>query len=233
VGEALNGRDALDALRILNPDVLFVDVDLPDMSGIDVLRAANAQSPSGGIMLADCGDHAAAAFAEDAIDYLLRPVTREKFDKAMSRARDRLEVTPGSNFTSISESLHPSLTMNAAPRFLVGERQRRLYPLDLQTIDYIEADGNYVTFRVGDIEYLSRDSLKRLSTELEELGFVRIERSLLVNVAAVSYLEVTSNGTFALTLRSGVCLPSTRAYRDCILRAMPLPKRYRGSPLVG
>ncbi len=63
----------------------------------------------------------------------------------------------------------------------MGERQRRLYPIDPQTIDYIEADGNYVTLRAGPIEYLSRDSLKRLTLDLEELGFIRVERSLLVN----------------------------------------------------
>jgi DNA-binding LytR/AlgR family response regulator len=100
------------------------------------------------------------------------------------------------------------------------------------SIDYIEADGNYVTLRAGKVEYLSRDSIKRLSTQLAELGFIRIERSLLVNAAAVSYAEVAGHGTFALTLNSGVRLHSSAAYRDSILRVIPLPalsKRYRGT----
>jgi DNA-binding LytR/AlgR family response regulator len=114
----------------------------------------------------------------------------------------------------------------------VGERQRRLYPLDPKSIDYIEADGNYVTLRAGKVEYLRRDSIKRLSTQLADLGFIRIERSLLVNAAAVLYAEVAGHGTFALTLNSGACLHSSAAYRDSILRIIPLPampKRYRGT----
>jgi DNA-binding LytR/AlgR family response regulator len=111
----------------------------------------------------------------------------------------------------------------------VGERQRRLYPLDPKSIDYIEADGNYVTLRAGEVGYLSRDSIKHLSMQLAGLGFIRIGRSLLVNAAAVLYAEVAGHGTFALTLSSGVCLHSSAAYRDSILRIIPLPamsKRY-------
>jgi two-component system LytT family response regulator len=211
VGEVASGKAALGAARLLNPDILLLEAELPDMSGIDLLRAVSTQGVSAGIVLADGGDHAVAAFAEGAIDYLVAPVTAERFEKAMCRARYRLDRNPP-----------------ASLRFLVGERQRRLYPIDPQTIDYIEADGNYVTLRVGTTEFLSRDSLKRLSGVLEERGFVRVERSLLVNSAAVYYLEVAGNGTFALTLRSGVCLHSSNAYRDCILRVIPLPKRYRG-----
>jgi DNA-binding LytR/AlgR family response regulator len=113
----------------------------------------------------------------------------------------------------------------------VGERQRRLYPLDPKTIDYIEADGNYVTLRAGKAEYISRDSIKRLSRQLAVLGFIRITRSLLVNAAAVLYAEAAGHGTFSLTLTSGICLHSSAAYRDSILRIIPLPalsKRYGG-----
>lgn len=228
VGEAVSGKAGLDAALLLNPDILLLDVELPDMSGIDLLRAVSAQSDSAGIMLAKGGDHAVAAFAEGAVDYLIAPVSAERFEKAIRRARNRLERAPAGELAPAPLSSHVDRNMPGTPRFLVGERQRRLYPIDPQTIDYIEADGNYVTLRAGPIEYLSRDSLKRLTLELEELGFIRVERSLLVNAAAVSYLEVTSNGTFALTLRSGVCLHSSNAYRDCILRVIPLPKRYRG-----
>jgi DNA-binding LytR/AlgR family response regulator len=113
---------------------------------------------------------------------------------------------------------------------LVGERLRRLYPLDPRSIDYIEADGNYVTLRAGNEEYRSRDSIKRLALQLADLDFIRIERSQLVNATAVAYAEVARHGTFALTLSSGVCLHSSATYRDSILRTIPLAvlsKRYR------
>jgi DNA-binding LytR/AlgR family response regulator len=214
VGEADCGLAALDAAAKLNPDLMLLDVELPDMSGFDLLHSSGPDLQPLGIMVSACADHAVRAFAEGAVDYLVTPVSVERFDRAMARVRNLRRTAP------------------AAPRFLVGERQRRLYPLDPKSIDYIEADGNYVTLRAGKVEYLSRDSIKRLSVHLADLGFIRIERSLLVNPAAVLYAEVAGHGTFALTLSSGVCLHSSAAYRDEILRIIPLPalsKRYRGT----
>jgi DNA-binding LytR/AlgR family response regulator len=232
VGEAACGMAAIDAAGKLNPDIMLMDVELPDMSGFDLLRAVGADAHPLGIMVSKCADHAVRAFAEGAIDYLVAPVTAERFDRSMARVRHRFDCgLPGyGHFTPKSSEL--GRTGPVSPRFLVGERQRRLYPLNPKSIDYIEADGNYVTLRAGKVEYLSRDSIKRLSMQLAELGFIRIERSLLVNAAAVSFAEVAGHGTFALTLNSGVCLYSSAAYRDSILRIIPLPamsKRYRGT----
>ena len=108
------------------------------------------------------------------------------------------------------------------PTLLVGERDNRLYPLDPEKIDYIESDGNYVSIRSGNAAYIRRDSIKRLAVELAHLGFIRIERSLLVNIRAVLYAQTAGRGRFAFTLVSGACVHSSAAYRDAILRAVPL-----------
>jgi DNA-binding LytR/AlgR family response regulator len=232
VGEAACGLAAIDAAGKLNPDIMLLNVQLSDMSGFELLRTMGEGTHPLGIMVSRCADHAIRAFTEGAIDYLVTPVTAERFDLAMARARHRCNyaLPAYGPFTSKSSDLHRPVPVS--PRFLVGERHRRLYPLDPMSIDYIESDGNYVTLRAGKVEYLSRDSIKRLSTQLAELGFIRIERSLLVNAAAVSYAEVAGHGTFTLTLNSGVCLHSSAAYRDSILSIIPLPalsKRYRGT----
>jgi two-component system, LytTR family, response regulator len=232
VGEAACGVAAIDAAGKLNPDIMLLDVELPDMSGFELLRAVGADTHPLGIMVSKCADHAVRAFAEGAIDYLVTPVTAERFDQAIARARHRFDsgFTGCGPFTSKSSEF--GRTVPVSPRFLVGERQRRLYPLDPKSIDYIEADGNYVTLRAGKVEYLSRDTIKRLSMLLAEFDFIRIERSLLVNAAAVLYAEVAGHGTFALTLSSGVCLYSSPAYRESILRIIPLralSKRYQGT----
>ncbi len=218
VGEFACGQEAIDGADTLNPDLVLLDVELPDMSGFELLRAVGAGTRPLGIMVSSCPDHAIRAFAEGAIDYFVMPVTEERFELAMARARHQFNgVLP----------VERGPTPPSPPRFLVGERQRRLYPLNPKSIDFIEADGNYVTLRAGKMEYLSRDSIKRLSRELAELGFVRITRSLLVNAAAVLYAERAGHGIFSLTLTSGACLHSSAAYRDSILRTLPLPPSSR------
>jgi two-component system, LytTR family, response regulator len=112
-----------------------------------------------------------------------------------------------------------------APQLLVGEREHRLYPLCAETIDYIESDRNYVVIRSGSSSYISRDSIKRLTAELADAGFVRIGRSLLVNIRAVSFVEAAGRGTFKFTLFSGSCLISSSSYRDSILGVLPMRRR--------
>jgi two-component system LytT family response regulator len=232
VGEAACGKAAIDAAGTLNPEIVLLDAELPDMSGFDLLRAVAADTCPLGIMVSSCADHATRAFEEGAFDYLVMPVTAERFDRALTRARYRLNYAASGIGRFSSDSSELDRLVSVPPRYLVGERQRRLYPLDPKSIDYIEADGNYVTLRAGKAEYLSRDSIKRLSMQLAQLGFIRIARSLLVNAAAVLYAEAAGHGTFALTLGSGVCLHSSAAYRDSILRVIPLPglsRRYGGT----
>jgi DNA-binding LytR/AlgR family response regulator len=108
------------------------------------------------------------------------------------------------------------------PWFLVGERERRLYPVDPYKIDYIESDGNYVTLHVGPKEYIARDTLKRLETLLGPIGFIRIERSLLLNLRAIAYVQPSGRGGFAFTLSAGGCLRSSHTFRAAILRSLPL-----------
>jgi DNA-binding LytR/AlgR family response regulator len=232
VGEAACGAAAIDAAGPLNPDIVLLGVGLPDMSGFDLLQAVATDTGPLGIMASNSADHATRAFEEGAFDYLVLPVAAKRFDRAMTRAQHRLNcaLSGSDHFTSHSPDL--GCPVPSPPTLIVGERLRRLYPLNPRSIDYIEADGNYVTLRAGGEEYLRRDSIKRLSLQLANLGFMRIERSLLVNAAAVAYAEVAGHGTFALTLVSGVCLHSSAAYRDSILRLIPLPalsKRYRGA----
>lgn len=159
---------------------------------------------------------------------------RPAFAQLCRRANDLHvvgEADSGGAAHDAVESLSPDLMLidvrllerllERRPKILVGERQRRLYPLDIDKIDYIEADGNYVTIRAGDAEYISRDSIKRLSTDLADFGFVRIDRSILLNIRAVHFAEPIGHGTLAFTLNSGACLHSSKTYRETILRILP------------
>jgi DNA-binding LytR/AlgR family response regulator len=105
---------------------------------------------------------------------------------------------------------------------LVGEREHRLYVLEPGRIDYVEAHGNYVKFHSGGAQYISRDSVKRLAAQLADAGFVRIERSLLVNLRAIQYAQRAGRGSYLFTLLSGAVVRSGARYRDQILRLLPL-----------
>lgn len=225
VGEAESGIGALRAADELCPDVMLVDVELPDMSGFDLLSAAQSE-PLSIIVKAD-PDNAAAALAAGALDYLLKPIDAARLGQSLERAQRRRR-SPHSDVCLFPQAESPR-ALRAAPRaphdklqFLVGERQHRLYPLEVETIDYIEADGNYVMIRSGTCDYIRRDSIKRLAAYLADRGFIRIERSLLLNVRAVAYAQVADHGTFAFTLHSGACIQSSTSYREAILNVLPL-----------
>jgi DNA-binding LytR/AlgR family response regulator len=111
------------------------------------------------------------------------------------------------------------------PLVLVGEREHRLYLLDPRKIDYIESAGNYVKYRIANNEYIARESVKHLEEVLCTEGFVRIERSLLLNIRGILYAQTIGHGTFVFTLISGARLRSGPAYRDAILKVLPLRRR--------
>jgi two-component system, LytTR family, response regulator len=223
VGEAGSGSAAIRAVDELRPDVMLLDVELPDMSGFDVLRAARSEQGPLGIIVTANPAHAVTAFSAGAFDCLLKPVNAYRLAESIERARGRC--------ADVVRALQPEVNepgegaSELAVPFLIGERARRLYPLHPQRIDYIESDANYVTFRVGSVEYLSRDSIKRLASVLRRHGFVRIERSLLVNLRALMYVELLGHGAFAFTLTSGRKLRSSPKYRERILQVLPLVSR--------
>jgi DNA-binding LytR/AlgR family response regulator len=114
---------------------------------------------------------------------------------------------------------------------LVGERERRLYLLAPGEIDYIESRGNYVEFHAAALVFISRDSIKRLSRELAASGFMRIQRTLLLNIQSIVYAQRVGHGTYAFTLSTGARLRSGAKYREEILKVLPLTRARRlGGP---
>ena len=226
LGEADTGAKAIKAAESLRPDLMLLDADLPDMSGFDVLRALRRRLQRRTILLTRNARDAPGAFAAGAIDCLVKPVNEAAFSASILRARAR-----GIPRAAQAHQLHAATTAAPSdrdagwPRFLVGEREHRLYPLDPYEIDYVESAGNYVTYHLSGVEYIARESLKQLDAILAPAGFMRVERSLLLNVRAIAYAEPIGHGSFAFTLASGVRLRSGHAYRDTILAALPLRRR--------
>lgn len=233
VGEAGTGALAIEAVEALRPDLTLLDAELPDMSGFDVLRALRRSHKRRTILLTPNLEDAPGALAAGALDFLVKPVNEAAFCASMLRARAR--GLPRLSGARLPCTTTPDDGDTGWPARLVGEREHRLYPLDPYRIDYVESAGNYVTYHLGTVEYIARESIKHLDSVLAPAGFVRIERSLLLNVRAIAYAQPIGHGSFAFTLVSGARLHSGHSYRDTILAALPLRRRapQRVGPPVG
>jgi two-component system, LytTR family, response regulator len=217
IAEADSGTAAIQAIRRDRPDVVLLEVELPDMTGFDVLRSLRGEDAPLAIMVTAYPDHALRAFEAGALDYLIKPVDGDRFHQAIRRARD---LAAGAAHSSLRTAWRASARAERPGRrqLLVGKRERRLYLLDPDKVDYIESYRNHVRIWAGPEAYISRDRVKELAIRLAPAGFVRIERSRLVNVRAIAYIERLGSGMYSFTLTNGTCLKSTPTYRAEILR---------------
>ena len=210
-----SGAEALKQIRANRTDVALLACELNDMTGFDVLRALDDDERPSTIMLAPDDRYAAEARSFAATDYLTRPISRDRLALALERARS----------STRGEILHPAVQRVPAdgrsPRSLplghhdrlVAERGGRMYFFSPLDIDYIEADTPYVKIHVGSERYINRDSLTSLSGLLESIGFVRISRSVLLNLQRVSFAEREGLGVLAFVLKSGARLLSSTRFR--------------------
>ena len=160
---------------------------------------------------------------------IVMPLNMPRLRTAAPDVADELDVQGGLQRANASDLGNERVPTGI---LLIGERERRLYILEPDKIDYIESHGNYVKFHCGSADYISRDSIKRLSDVLAARSFIRIERSLLVNLHAIAYAERTGRGRYAFTLISGSCLRSSASYRNAILRVLPLTQIQGSQPTV-
>ncbi len=218
VAEAGSGAEAIKAIRAHQPDVVLLDVELQDMSGFDVLNSVEGGDEPLAIMVTGHTQHALRAFESDVVHFLAKPIDGARLGDAFLRARDRL-----SRGRLLAAAPAP-------PRQIAAERSQRLYFLEPESIDYIESEANYVALHVGEERYLARNTLKHLADVLAPLGFVRIERSLLLNLRRVAFAERLGRGAFAFVLRTGQRLVSSVNYRKGILDEIRSCRKPRSSP---
>jgi two-component system LytT family response regulator len=207
VGEAANGLNAAHLITTLRPDLVFLDIQMPDMNGLEVAAQLQAGSAPLLVFVTAYDDHAVDAFDLNAIDYLLKPYDHERFLRALGRIRQRLGAVPREE---------PAVEL---ARSALGPGKRLPVPdgdelrlIDVSAIHWLEADDNYVHVHTAEHEYLLRRTLQDLLAQLGEQQFARIHRSAAVNVAQVAMLKPTPKGDYDVQLRSGVTLRLSRRY---------------------
>ena len=206
IGEAADGASALEQINRLQPEVLFMDIQMPEMTGLEVLKRISYH-PS--IIFTTAYDqYAVAAFELNAIDYLLKPFTRERFDAAVDRLQENIEAT--STHTMIA-TLQQAAEPNTAPlqRILVKDRGH-IFPVNVNDIAYLKSDAKYTGIYVGDKTYLVRLGLSELAERLDPQRFVRIHRSVTVNLDFVESMKADDQSQLQLHMRDGSVLLANR-----------------------
>ena len=218
LGECRNGREAVAAIKKLRPDLVFLDIQMPQLDGFETLAALDPADLPAVVFVTAFDQYAIQAFVVHALDYLLKPFSHERFRQSLAHVRKQLDRDDSGGLRNVDNRLLSLLEgIKAPPKFaerLVIKATGRVYFLKTEDIDWIEACGNYVTLHVGAENHLLRETLSHLESRLDPARFLRIHRSRLVNLDCVKELTPLFNGDYTVVLQSGDELTLSRTYRD-------------------
>ncbi|MGQ0712888.1 MAG: LytR/AlgR family response regulator transcription factor [Gemmatimonadaceae bacterium] len=225
VAEARNGMEAVRMLETVATDLVFLDVQMPELDGISVLRRVDPERIPAVIFVTAYDTFAVRAFELHAVDYLVKPVHEARFHRALARARDRLQSQEA---VTLSRRLSALLANGSTGETAVREPSRRLVVptngselvLDVAEIEWIEADDYYAAIHARGRRHLIRESLASLEARLDASLFVRVHRSAIVNLARVREIRSAAAGESAVVLRDGTQLPLSRRRREQVADAV-------------
>jgi two-component system LytT family response regulator len=220
VGESCNGHEALEAIRTHSPDLIFLDVQMPELGGFEVLEALGKEIPRV-IFVTAYDQYAVRAFEVHALDYLLKPFDQERFDISWQRARAQiLRDRDGGTDQRILALLEEMKAGNKYLERLVIKASGRIYFLETAEIDWIEAEGNYVSVHSAKKNHLLRETISSLEAQLDPRKFLRIHRSSIVRIDRIQELQPWFHGEYRIILQNGTQLTLSRNYRDKLQEAL-------------
>jgi two-component system, LytTR family, response regulator len=225
VSECGNGREAIESINAFQPELVYLDIQMPGKTGFDVIEAIPETKCPHIVFVTAFDQFAVKAFEVHALDFLLKPINEERFGDSLARARAAVAgARDGSmmrQFAQMAAELHRSpdhqLMPSIADRISV-KTQGRVMILPVANIDWVEADRDYVSLHVGAKIWLMRETIAAAETRLALSGFVRIHRSALVNVDRVRELRPLSRGEFTVVLLDGTELKLSRNYKRALER---------------
>lgn len=214
VAECENGVEALGAIREKSPDLVFLDIKMPEMDGFGVLKALDGNKQPAVIFVTAYDHFAVKAFEMHAVDYLVKPFGRERFQTALNRARHRLRADAvaegGNSLSNLVGKLNSQLNPLEQVSIKTGDRIRLL---KVAEIDWICSADNYAELHTGNGAHLMRVTISTLAEQLPQNRFARISRSHIVNMDRIKEIRPKSHGDYVVLLRNGTELQGTRNYR--------------------
>ena len=225
IGECKNGLEAVAAIREKSPDLLFLDVQMPELDGFMVLETLGLENAPQVIFVTAYEQYAIRAFEIHALDYLLKPFDQARFNKALGHAKERLTVSPQDEterrqLTALLENI------KQRPKFLerlIIKADGRIIFLKTEEIDWLEADDKYVHLHVGKTSHMVRQTLSGMEAQLDPEKFLRIHRSTIVNLERIKELQALFGGEHTVILNDGTELTLSRNYKDKLFELLGKP----------
>ena len=214
LGEVANGRLAVDAIRSLKPDLVFLDVEMPGLNGMEVVRVVGPEAMPAVVFITAYDQYAVAAFEANALDYLLKPFSDDRFAAALQRARNA--INPDDLADRLRKLLSTSGHDEEAPLRFTVRTGDVLSVYKAAEIDWIEADEYYAKLHIGGRVHMVRQTMHALEEQLPAAQFVRIHRSTIVNLDRIAALEPMFQGDYTVILTDGTRLRMSRRRRDVI-----------------
>lgn len=215
VGASINGLEAVSAIRTLNPDLVFLDVQMPELDGFGVVSQLEPENMPVVVFVTANEEFARKAFDVQALDYLIKPCRRDRLKTALQRIRREIRLKEDRSESRVSDESKPVLKSVVLPSERIAVKTSgRILLLRLADVAWIEAADNYIKFHAGEETHLLRDTMNSVESRLPAERFLRISRSAIVNVEHIRELQPLFHGEYTVLLHNGVRLTLTRNHRE-------------------
>ena len=231
IGTCANGREAIRAIKTEKPDLVFLDIQMPGFDGFSVVKGVMEIEPPLFVFVTAFEEHAIRAFEANAVNYLMKPVDEDKLADTLDRVRTRLaekrSAEEARKLKDVLAEIAPDAIENMpvedenAGRYerMINIKDRgQIFRVDVETIEHIEAAGDYMCIYTGDNSLILRETMKDLERRLDPRVFQRVHRSTIVNLDQVRQVKPHTNGECFLVLDSGAEVKVSRSYRDVVAR---------------
>lgn len=221
-GESESGEEAINAILTIKPELVFLDIQMPEIDGFDVIRMVGTDASPYFVFVTAYEEYALRAFDENAVDYLLKPYSDERFYEAVRRAKHRIQLglldSIDSRLGFVSNSIH-LLNRSNIQKIPIKQGSKTSF-VNIDEIDWIEADDQYVKIHLEKEHHLVRESMNNMEQKLRHSSFIRIHRSTIINTNRVLEVEPSSKGDAIVKLKSGVYLKISRLKREAFFKKL-------------
>lgn len=220
VATCANGKEALESIEKLQPDVVFLDIQMPELNGIELIKSLNISKLPLVVFITAFDTYAIQAFESNAIDYLLKPFDDERFDRMFQKVLKQLELTNKQEFSAVFEKYGQFFQQMSQPTYaeiVTVKDGGRIQLIKVTDLMYVEAEGNYISLHTEKSKHLLYETLTHFESKLNPKTFVRIHRSTIVNLHFIKEIQSHFNGDYSVILKNEKVLRMSRNYKENLI----------------